>query len=718
MKNNLFVLVILLCFQVFSQDFILDNFVSELSTRQYRVEEFRYIKKIARKLGIKHVYMFGGTAAAWGHYVRWDMRRELGIESLQSERFDYDYTNIFRANQDFDLVVDGTVEQAEALEEAIQKKFNYFSGTRATWEVRLLNEQRLDKDPIMGADFQNQHTDSHSTGLIEMMDCEGFDCVKDVRDIKNPQPAFLMDVFEAKLHYYFSKKHKKTKRFKAGMNPEILSVIRYFTKAVQYELQQRLEDIKVVQGIIDNFNPLEKLSWDRYVTRWLEKNAKKLIVNAIDMEFAQNLIELNGLKKKLIALGDPTKENTMAWWLNKEALKSYPIGQGDGKTAAELFEANKSGNIVVAHSTNSFGAFESITKSHKGIANVLVSRGDAEGELAVHGDGHYTKIGVKGVGGTGLTVRYILNPNAKEGSDFTVHTGDYILVKNKKALKLIYEEINLGAFEYFEKLANGFEFDFSDKGVLEKLKRRVVRQISKMSFEEIGEIEERLFPLGKNKKEFVNQWNTLVVEELVLKKLGIQPVQAYSDVMKNKIQNLRDSFIKSRKTKLRLGLLGAKGLTLASIKMTYDFLTSSMQIASQTEGILYGVLPVLGTIGGIVAVNSLVRLLSVDTLKYSAQAKHIVSNEVLDKMFADDVLIRPKNNLEFNGKSAGRSFFKTFSIKGIETFKLRVHTTTMRMNLSFVPVTNKLFPMEKYREEAQKIKDELYDRLSCEKYYK
>ena len=99
--------------------------------------------------------MFGGTAAAWGHYVRWDMRRELGIEELQPHRFDYDYTNVFRANQDFDIVIDGTVEQAEAFEAAVQKQFNYFSGTRPTWEVRLLNESRLDKDAIMGEDFQN-----------------------------------------------------------------------------------------------------------------------------------------------------------------------------------------------------------------------------------------------------------------------------------------------------------------------------------------------------------------------------------------------------------------------------------------------------------------------------------------------------------------------------------------------------------------------------------
>ena len=467
-----------------SQDFVLDEFVQELSLRQSRVEEFRHIKKIATSLGIKHVYMFGGTAAAWGHYVRWDMRRELGIENLQAGRFDYDYTNIFRANQDFDVVIDGTTEQAEALEAAVQSKFNYFSGSRPTWEVRLLNEKRLDKDPILGANFQNQHTDSHSTGLIEMMDCEGFDCVKDVRDIKNSKPAFLMDMFEAKLHYYFSDKHTQTSRYLKGMNPPILSVIRYFTKAVQYELEQRPEDIQILEKMIRDFSPRDAHNWDSYVLRWLEKNAKKLIVNAVDMEFAQNLIEKNGLKRKLKALGNPSRFDSMAWWLDKEALKSFPLGQGQGKTAAELFPSNENGEIIVAHETNSFPAFESITKSHDGKANVLISRKDKNGESAVFGSGHYTRFGRSGARGTGLTIRYKLNPMARVGSDFFIASDDYVIVNNKLALEVIYESMNLDAESFYDLLLGGLEFDFSDQGVLEKIKRRISRQILQMSASE------------------------------------------------------------------------------------------------------------------------------------------------------------------------------------------------------------------------------------------
>ena len=52
------------------------------------------------------------------------------------------------------------------------------------------------------------------------------------------------------------------------------------------------------------------------------------------------------------------------------------MGLGNGKTAAEL------GIEVVAHETNHFLAYESITRAHSGEPNVLTSREGAPGELA------------------------------------------------------------------------------------------------------------------------------------------------------------------------------------------------------------------------------------------------------------------------------------------------------------------------------------------------
>ena len=255
-----------------------------------------------KDLGIKDGYLFGGTASAWSYYVKKDLERERGLESLQKERFDYAYDMIFRANQDFDFVIDGTAEQAQKLESLLSDKFEYFMGSKSksVWEVRLLRDSKGDKEALLdNKDFLNQHTDSMSTGLINLGDCEGIDCIKDLRDWDNPRNNFIQDTLDGKITYYYSKDHKLTNRFKEGKNPEIFSVVRYFTKAVQYELDMRDEDLVNLRKIIKEFDPNQSLG-DSYASSWLEKNGKKLIKNAIDMEYAWNLIDDEGLRTKLI----------------------------------------------------------------------------------------------------------------------------------------------------------------------------------------------------------------------------------------------------------------------------------------------------------------------------------------------------------------------------------------------------------------------------------
>src|SRR5689334_1342352 len=77
-----------------------------IGERVSRVEELRFLKQEAEKLGVR-AWLFGGTAAGFGHYVHWDLMREEGDLRFQPDRFDYDYTNIYRSTQDMDIVVDG-----------------------------------------------------------------------------------------------------------------------------------------------------------------------------------------------------------------------------------------------------------------------------------------------------------------------------------------------------------------------------------------------------------------------------------------------------------------------------------------------------------------------------------------------------------------------------------------------------------------------------------
>ena len=68
-----------------------------------------------------------------------------------------------------DLVIDGKEEKALELKNILEKDFPYFSGNKQYWEVRLLREKIGDKEPLRNSfEFLNQHTESHSTGLIEL----------------------------------------------------------------------------------------------------------------------------------------------------------------------------------------------------------------------------------------------------------------------------------------------------------------------------------------------------------------------------------------------------------------------------------------------------------------------------------------------------------------------------------------------------------------------
>ncbi|MFL5812057.1 MAG: hypothetical protein ACJ763_00650, partial [Bdellovibrionia bacterium] len=327
--------------------------------------------------------------------------------------------------------------------------------------------------------------DSNSTGLIEItMPKNGEHVVRDVRDWNSKEPYFLKDVHDEMLHYYFSPLHGTTKFAKEGRNPPILSAIRFLTKAFQYELKIRPEDLEQIKKVIQEFDPKETAKND-YVAKWIEKNGKKLIQNAVNIEYAKNTLEQLGLREKLQSIkGDVSLTESLAWWMNKEPLRSHALGQGTGKTAKEL------GLDIVAHETKTFLAYESITRAHTGDPNVLISRNDASEESAAYGDGFYTKTGKEGARGTGLTIRFHLDPNAREGHDFSyVPEHDFVVVKNKTALKVIPESLDIGPLEYFQMLSSSeSQLKSSDRGILEKLRRRIDAKLQAISDEEFQEI--------------------------------------------------------------------------------------------------------------------------------------------------------------------------------------------------------------------------------------
>lgn len=454
-----------------------DELVSYLSRQIDRVLEFAYIRNLAQKKGIR-VWLFGGSAASYLHYVRWDLARIQGRASLQPERFDYDFTNIFRSTQDIDLVVDATPKEAREFELALAQRFPHFLGEKSNhWEVRTLRQaiespglpnykEALLNDP----DFQNQNTDSQSIGMIEITPPHAREAL--VRDLKswNQFPGlFLTDAVSGSIHLIRSKAHFETSRAKLGQNPEILSVLRALVKAFQFDLKFSTDDFKQMKEIIDHFD-FDQIP-DPIARKRVMETAKKLVFHAVNLENAFDQLDQLGLRTKLTQLGSIAAESTLPWWLNREPLRSFPLGQGSGQTAREL------GISIVSHETKDFLAMESITRAPSGEPNAFISRSDAIGEAAMYGDGFYTTIGKKSSRGTGMTIRFRVHPDARIGSDFDISTQaeEMVVFKNKKALEILPESLdfNLDDLLQLAETDSAWKIDKPDQGLWERHFKRL-----------------------------------------------------------------------------------------------------------------------------------------------------------------------------------------------------------------------------------------------------
>ncbi len=486
-----------------------------------KVDEFRFIRKAAQELGVK-AYLFGGTASAFAHYVKWDLMRKKGDPRFYPNRFDFRYINIYRSNQDLDIVVDGPSSAIRRLQSLLSEHFPYLQGTKGAknaWEVRSLRQTEGDKIALIdNPDFLNQHTDSHSVGLIEITEGETTESIiRDLKDWDNLNNNFLMDVLEGKIHFYFSPKHSSTKYFKEGRNPPIVAVIRYLIKAFQFELHLHEEDLAKIYGITREFNP-NSMKGNTYLERWFANNVPKLIQNSMDVEYSMVTLEQLELKEKLSEIGSRSSEGSIAWWMNKEPLPSWPIGTS-GATAKSL------GIDIVSHETTSFFVYESITRSHKGVPNVLMSRRGVVGERAIFGDGLYTIKGMhSGFIGSGFNIRFKVHPQAREGKDFTiVDNGAYIVFHNRRVLQILPDSLNLDLPGYFSLLVSTKDLTSDDLGVLHRLKLALRSQMVEptggaIAYLESAPIETLLLILERDKSPEVFQMVTHILSQKQINK--------------------------------------------------------------------------------------------------------------------------------------------------------------------------------------------------------
>ena len=364
-----------------------------IASNRSKVEEFRIIQDAAKELGLR-VWLFGGTAAGYAHYVK---------ANLNHPDADYEFSRIYRSTQDADLVVDGTVQDAERLEARIKEKMSYLQGLKDSFEVRLLRKPRIlngvEREPLLNdANFSNQNSDSHSLGLIELTESEE-PVVRDLKqwDKKPTVPTFLKDAADGKITFYRNPKHTTTRFYQEGRNPEIFSAIRALTKSFQYNVELSEEAVRDIQAIINDFTPQRDIN-DTNRNRF-NKLGLNMMLHASNLELAAETLDRLGLRQKLIALSNPTDRNSMGFWLSKEPLKSKPVGKGKGKTLKQIADSLNIpwDKFTLSHETDSLLSYESMTRDRQGAPNVYISRNkNQQGETAAHGDGFYTRIGREG----------------------------------------------------------------------------------------------------------------------------------------------------------------------------------------------------------------------------------------------------------------------------------------------------------------------------------
>lgn len=444
----------------------------EIGDRLERVDEFRFIRRRAAELKLR-VWLFGGTAASFAHYVAWDVRREDRVEALPPERFDYASASIYRLGQDFDLVFDGPIAAAEQLEAELRERYPHFQGEKSAWELRPLRQARGNKLPVLGgSDFHDQHTDSQSVGLVELTRTAE-PCVRDALAWDAPTAPFLEDVARGRVRYLFSDRHGQTSRALSGMNPDILSAIRFLIKQQQFGLRAEAADWERIREVCAAFDPAAPQT--PYVHRWIQRNAPKIVRFAMNVEDAYATLDAVGLREKLVRLGNPDVVGSMSWWLHRRPLPARPVGLGQGRTAASL------GIDVVAHETVSLEVLEGILRHPGDEPVVLVSRQDGVGENAIFGDGFYTRIGDRGARGTGYTVRFRLAPEAREHTDFVRVADEYVLVLNRAALRVLPDAFDTTPEAFLSLLRRAGP---EHRGLVERFCERMARKLPELGPEE------------------------------------------------------------------------------------------------------------------------------------------------------------------------------------------------------------------------------------------
>lgn len=375
------------------------------------VLEFSEIESIANALGVR-VWIYGDAASNLLHYVK------SQLQNRSPQKAD-EFIHIFNTTEEILLSVDGSNEQINQMEAFIHERLTYASEQYSySWKIKRLQDQSfIERDSLI------QDTDSQSIGMIEISHSPKEPIIRDINRSSQGQSLFLRDAVQDRITYL--------EPIVAYPDSSlILPVLKFLTNAFRYHLRISAPDWLRLKETAQKFDPNQNISTD--LRNKIGTAAKKLILQANDLEATINGLDQLGLREKLIAFGNPREKESFAWWLNREPLRSLTLNKDrKGRTARHLRI------LKVAHKTTHFSSSQSITKNLNGLANVFISRKNSIGETASYGDGFYTYLEDSSFRVTGFITRFEVHPEAEEGRDFISQGRNILIFRNKNALTVI-----------------------------------------------------------------------------------------------------------------------------------------------------------------------------------------------------------------------------------------------------------------------------------------
>lgn len=402
--------------------------------------EFKVIYDLghAYKIGVSLV---GKSATTYFQYRRWDWLRRNGYSEFAKERFDNDFTNIYRNNSDIELTIEGA-DSARFLADlkGIYPHLAITTRKPATGELLI--------------SLTESSSALHCAAIEDKVESK----------ILNDLAYGILD-----------------SEFVATLNSDTLARSMSLV-ATASQLRMKISD-EMITALKLVFHDLRR--YDASSLTALGKQIESAFVSAVDIEFTAQLFEVLGLKNEYLKLPLPHQDSdlivhrTAINWLSKIPLETL-IRSGKLETNVEYRD------LIFAHQTMNYRA---LTNDPTNRVNAFVTTDGRNGSKNAGGHwGFYAAYGPNSYSGGWLpTVRFKVIGGVR-GTDYLS-----ILVEsthqffNKEVIRIIPESPFSSSLEYFSYL-NSLGDAFPDGAKEFVNERRLINQVNLLSESERSQL--------------------------------------------------------------------------------------------------------------------------------------------------------------------------------------------------------------------------------------